>query len=112
MSLNSTIINALKPFAPVSFHNYTGTATTYITFFTYHQGTNLTADDEEKSTRFNVQIDVFSKGNLETLVENVKDALKPYGFRRITEVEMFEVNTKTYRKMLNFSVAIDTDEMI
>ena len=109
MSLNSIIISALTPLAPTAFHHYNGNATTYITFFTYHQGENLTTDDEEKRTSYNVQIDVFSKGNLEYLVKNIRKALKPYGFKRISEVEMYEMETKTYRKMLSFSVVFDTE---
>ena len=65
MSINSIIINALKPFAPVAFHHYVGSATTYITFFTYFQGENMTTDDVEKRTEYSVQIDIFSKGNLD-----------------------------------------------
>ena len=59
MNINKTIISALSPYAPTAFHHYTGTSTTYITFFTVFQGENLTTDDEEKRTQYSVQIDVF-----------------------------------------------------
>ncbi|WP_101844215.1 hypothetical protein [Halobacillus sp. Marseille-P3879] len=102
MSVNSTIINALKPYAPVAFHHYTGSETTYITFFTYNERSGLIADDDEKSTIYSIQVDLYSKGNLETLEQQVKDALKEHGFRRTWAMELYDISTKTYRKNLSF----------
>ncbi len=86
MSINSLIINALKSIVPIGFHQYTGSSTTYATFFTYNQSGGLIADDDEKTTVYSVQVDIYSKGNLETLAKDVKTALKPYGFRRTSEI--------------------------
>ncbi|MCP3025997.1 hypothetical protein [Halobacillus sp. A5] len=102
MSMNSIIINALKPYAPVAFHHYTGTETTYITFFTYNERSGLIADDDEVSTVYSIQVDIHSKGNLETLEEQVKEALKKHGFRRTWAMEVFNIETKTYRKNMSF----------
>jgi hypothetical protein len=103
MSINSTIIGALKPLnIPVVFHNYSGTATTYITFFTVSQRTLLNADDEEYATTYTIQIDVSSKGNLDPTVQSVKDYLKPLGFTRRNEMDLYNSTSSTYRKMLTF----------
>ncbi|MGG1916047.1 hypothetical protein ABFY54_29020 [Priestia megaterium] len=106
MSIKSTIIETLSPLAPVAFHEYVGTETTYITFFEYNQYGSLFVDDDEKITIHSVQIDVFGKGNIETLVTQVKDALKEKGFRRISEIEMYETETKTFRKSLSFQISV------
>jgi hypothetical protein len=102
MSTNSIIISALSPIAPIAFHEYEGSETTYMTFFTTNQRAGLSADNEELSTIYNVQIDLFGKGNIESLSSQVKTALRAKGFIRISEIELYEVNTKTYQKSFTF----------
>lgn len=110
MSINSLIINTLSPIAPIGFHQYTGSSSTYMTFFTYNQRGGLIADDDEQTTVYSVQLDIFGKGNIETIAKEVKQALKPYGFKRTSETEMFNTTTKVYRKLLSFSVSLETEE--
>jgi hypothetical protein len=109
MSLNSNIINALTPVLPCAFHQYTGTATTYCTFFTYNQMAGLIADDDEQTTVFSIQVDVFSKGNLDPIVKQVKDKLKTFGFRRTSEIEMYNIDTKTYRKSISLTATFNAE---
>ncbi len=106
MSINSIIIETLTPYVPTAFHSYTGSATTYITFYTQNQYSSLTADDDELETAYVVHMDLYGKGNIETLAPIVKSLLKPYGFRRTSEIEGFNPETKTYQKSLTFSVSI------
>jgi hypothetical protein len=106
MSIKSLIINTLSPLAPTSFHEYSGTESTYITFFEYNQRADLFLDDEEKVTLHSIQVDIYGKGNIETLTTQVKEALKEKGFRRISEMEMYESNTKTFRKSLSFQISV------
>lgn len=106
MSIKSLIISTLEPLAPVAFHEYTGTESTYITFFEYNQRGDLFVDNEEQITLHSIQIDIFSKGNIETLTTQVKEALKEKGFRRMSEMEMYESETKTFRKSLSFQISV------
>jgi hypothetical protein len=104
MSLNKLIIDTLKPIGvPVNFQTYSGTATTYITFFEYSQQSALNADDEEQKTVHRIQVDVWSKGDYTSIVQQVKDLMNAAGFRRTTETELYEPDTKIYHKMLRFS---------
>lgn len=109
MSINSAVIAALSPLAPIAFHAYTGKASTYMTFFTYNQRAGLIADDEEVSTIYSIQLDIFSKGNIDTLATEAKKALKEIGFARTSEIEMYESNTKTYRKSISLITSIESD---
>ena len=103
MSLNSDIINALSPIAPIDFHVYTGTSTTYMTFFTYNEHSGLIADDDEQSTVYSIQLDINSKGNIETLAEQAKTALKTLGFWRTSEMDLYNLDTKTYRRTISLT---------
>lgn len=110
MSINAEIIQALKSIAPVALHEYAGNSETYITFFTFSQRSGLSADDEEKATIFSLQVDIYGKGNIEELTKQVKTALKAIGFRRTTEMELFEETTKTYRRNLSFTGSRKTEQ--
>jgi hypothetical protein len=104
MSLNKLIIDTLKPIGvPVNFQTYSGTATTYITFFEYSQQSALNADDEEQKTVHRIQVDVWSKGDYTSIVQQVKDLMNAAGFHRTTEIELYEPDTKIYHKVLRFS---------
>ncbi|KIP21135.1 hypothetical protein JV16_01629 [Anoxybacillus ayderensis] len=104
MSLNKMIIDTLKHVGvPVAFQTYSGTATTYITFFEYNQFSALNADDEEQQTAHFIQVDVWSKGDYTSIVQQVKERMIAAGFRRTSEVDLFEEETKTYHKAIRFS---------
>lgn len=104
MSLNKIIIDTLKPLGvPVSFQTYTGQATTYITFFEVVQYSAMNADDDEVKTGYNIQIDIWSKGDYTSLAQQVKELMKEKGFRRTTEAEDYEPDTKTFHKVIRFS---------
>ena len=97
------IISTLAPTeVPVAFLNYTGGATTYITFFEYNQQGSLFADNFEQHTRHSLQVDVWSKGDYVSLVEQVKELLKPIGFTRNSETEFFEDDTQIFHKVMRF----------
>lgn len=104
MSLNKLILDTLKPLGiPVAFQTYTGQATTYITFFEVVQYSALSADDEEVKAGYNIQIDIWSKGDYTSLAQQVKELMTAAGFRRTTEVEDYEPDTKTFHKVIRFS---------
>lgn len=103
MSLNKLIIDTLKPIGiPVALLTYTGTATTYITFFKYNEIGEVFAEDTEQETRHSIQIDVWSKGNYVDVVKQVKKLLKEQGFSRVTAHELYEDDTKIFHKVIRF----------
>ncbi|ESU71108.1 hypothetical protein T260_15120 [Geobacillus thermopakistaniensis] len=111
MSLNKLIIDTLKPIGvPVAFQTYSGTATTYITFFEYNQFSALNADDEEQQTAHFIQVDVWSKGDYTAIVQQVKDLMTAAGFRRTFETELYEPDTKIFHKVLRFSYVEEREE--
>jgi hypothetical protein len=111
MSLNKLVIDTLKPIGvPVAFQTYSGTAQTYITFFCYNSKGELFADDEEIETGFYIQVDVWSKGDYTSIVPQVKELMTAAGFRRTTETELYEPDTKIYHKVLRFSYVQEKEE--
>lgn len=110
MSLNSLIINTLRPLGvPVAFLRYTGKKTTYITFFEFNQRSALSGDDAEKATAYSIQVDIWSQGNYLNLVKQVKEAMTQAGFRRTFEMDMYESDANYYHKVVRFSFAKKTD---
>lgn len=79
--VNSILEATLKPIAPVGFHEYTGSSKDYITYFTYNERQGIIADDDEKSTVYGVQVDAYSKSNIEKLVKDIKKALTKIDLR-------------------------------
>lgn len=103
MNLNSLIISTLAPTnVPVAFLKYSGTLTTYISFFAYNEQGVLFGDDMELNTRYSVQVDIWSKGDFTNLVKQTKDLLIAAGFTRNSGTEFFEDDTKTYHKVYRF----------
>lgn len=111
MNLNSLIIESLSDLnVPVAFLNYTGDKKTYIRFFEYDQGAELSADNEELYTGHYIQVDVFSPSNYFEIVEGVKRNLKNVGFKKNFETELYEDDTKLYHKVLRFYFISETEE--
>lgn len=101
--INSIVINALSSLnTPVSFQKYSGSATTYITFFEYLGQGESFADNEEKSTGHYIQVDIWSLSDYSTLVNSVLTAMKTAGFKRISEADLYENDTKIYHKPIRF----------
>lgn len=104
MILNKLIEDTLAPLnVPISFQNYSGNATTYITYFEYNQGGALYADDEEKKTNYSIQVDIWSKANYKNLEIQVKDLLSKAGFTRVASGEFYENDTKFHHKYFRFN---------
>jgi len=103
MNINQLVINALKNInVPVSFQTYSGTADTYITFFCYLETGELYSDDIQQGTGYYVQVDVWSKGNYSSVVEQVKLAMKQAGFSFLSAYDLYEEDVKVYHKVLRF----------
>lgn len=115
MNIKPLIINALTPLGvPVALHVYEPKdgetpSPTYITFYEYNQREAISADDVETYTTHSIQVDIYGKGNIETLTKQVKDALKAIGFTRNYEMELYESTSKTYRKSLSFRATLKSN---
>lgn len=73
---------------PVAFHEYTGTETTFIVYHLYDEHASEFAENKEALTSYFFEVSVVSKGNYETLVEQVKDELMQIGGRRIYSIDL------------------------
>lgn len=105
MSTNELILNTLKPLGvPVDFHESSnGNANTYITFFWVNERGSLFEDDDEKETDYLLQVDVWSRVDYTSIVNQTKDLLKAVGFFRTNEQGLYEKDTKIYHKAITFS---------
>jgi hypothetical protein len=103
MSINQAVMTALKEIGvPVRFQTYTGTADSYITFFTYLEKPEQHADDEERITSYYVQVDVWSKGNYTDLVNAVHEKMLAAGFIKQNFYDLYEDDLKIYHKAMRF----------
>lgn len=106
MSINSIIMNALKTLGiPVSFQTYKGTDTTYATFFEYLAQGEAWAEDEEEITGHYVQVDIWSRGDNTSIVNQVKSLMAEAGFKRTNEVDLYEADLGVYHKGIRFFYA-------
>lgn len=103
--MNNLILTTLKPLVnnQVGFLKYSGTATTYITFFEILQQGQAYADNTEIATSRNYQIDIFTKGSYTELAKQVIAALKAVGFKRSTENDLYEPDTGYYHKVIRLN---------
>lgn len=102
MSVKSDVLAALNSVLPTGYFVYKGSSKSYITFFFYNQTSALIADDEEAMTAYGLQVDVYSDGNLENAVNQVKKELKKIGYSRSYEMDLYDIATGLYRKNMSF----------
>ncbi|RSL32667.1 hypothetical protein D7Z54_14555 [Salibacterium salarium] len=101
MNVYSVLSNLSVPVRRLTF---SGSETTYITFFDYNENEAQSADDEETATYEFVQVDVWSKGDYTQLVKDVKTAMKAAGFKRRDEQEFYEDDTELFHKAIRFVI--------
>lgn len=103
MTINQRILQALKSVGvPVSFQQYSGQTSSYITFFTYLEAGEQYADDREAVTRFSVQLDVWSKQDYTELVKAVDQAMHVAGFVKNGYFDLYETDSQMYHKAMRF----------
>lgn len=99
MNVNERIVSALAPLAvPVAYQTYAGTASTYITFFTYMDQPEQFADDHESVLGLYVQVDIWSQGDTSELTQQAHEALRAAGFRRKSTADLYEEDLQVYHK--------------
>ncbi|QGH35134.1 hypothetical protein GI584_14250 [Gracilibacillus salitolerans] len=110
MSIKKILREALLPInIPVSAMTNNNSDDEYIVYNEYNQASALNADDDELSTKYFYQVDVYSTGDFTDIVEEVKDRLKVVGFNRIFESETYDNDAQKFRKILRFSYATDIE---
>lgn len=111
--MNSTIETLFKNFKvddieiPVSFLDYKGDKTTYITYQNIDIDNSFSGDDEILGYVDYYDIDIFSKGNYLKIVNEVKKIMKTGGFMwqpSRTSQDMKEEDTGMYHKTLCFAI--------
>lgn len=76
----------------------------YINYQIYDERVDFYAGNEDKSTIFYVQIDIFSCDEcVESLGEVIKKVLREKGYRLINIFGRYEKDTKLYHKILRFN---------
>lgn len=101
--INKLIIDTLKPLnVPVAFQIYSGSESTYITFFEYLEQGEAFADDCEESTGYYIQVDIWSKGDYSTLNTQLINILQNAGFMRISSQDLYEPDTGIYHRGIRF----------
>lgn len=112
MSINKLIIDTLKPLGiPTRFQTYEGKEETYITFFCYNEQGEIYGDDIEIVTGFYMQVDIWSKGNIEKLKIDTAKLLNASGFiKRTIHDAPYEPDTKIYHKVLRFFFNVKNEE--
>lgn len=89
---------------PVEFQTYSGSETTYITFFCYNEQGEEWAEDEEYATGYYIQVDIWSSGDYTTLEGQVKDAMIDAGFSRTSAQDFYEDESRIFHKAMRFVI--------
>ena len=104
MNINPLIEKAFENYnVPIEYMTFTGKADKYLTYYTWKEEPDDFCDDENNIEVAFGTIDIFSKGNLKDILNDVKNILKSNGFL-VTDVasEMYEEDTKYYHVPVNF----------
>lgn len=100
---------------PVSFLQYNGKSTTYITYQLEYEGNSLSGDDELLEYACYYDFDIYSKGNYLNIIESVKEKLTENGFMfqpSRSSGDFFETDTGYYHRTLNFAIEKQENEVI
>lgn len=110
--MNELIENILANFTvdgvvvPVSFMRYEGHDEPYITYMAIDSDNSLSADDELVGYVLYYDFDVYSKGNYNKIIDQLKTILRQNGFvfqPSRTSPDLYEDDTRYYHKTLCFA---------
>lgn len=103
--INQLVLKALEGIdVPVQFQHYSGTADPYITFFTYLDRPEQSADDAEIITGYYVQVDIWSKRDYTVLAQTVHQKMLSAGFIKKAYYDLYEQDLKIYHKAMRFQL--------
>ena len=92
---------------PVSFLRYNGHETTYVTWMQYDMDGSYSGDDELLGYVGYYDFDIYSKGNYNNVIEQIKELMKTNGFvfqPSRCSMDMYEDDTGYYHKTLSFAI--------
>lgn len=96
MNINQLIIDTLKPFSvPIRENKYSGSETTYITFFEMNNYDEDYSEDINETEVHSLQIDLWSDRDVTQLKKEIKKALKAI-FDDVTFTSLYEYDTKKH----------------
>ncbi|SDO79262.1 hypothetical protein [Halobacillus aidingensis] len=108
--MNNLVKSTLSPLnVPIAKLRYLGGESPYIVF-SYWEVPYAHADDVEIETEYTIQIDVFTKGNPETLADNARELMKNAGFMKVFENEDYVEDLQLYRKIMRFNYQAKTTQ--
>lgn len=96
INVNKLIIDTLKEFnIPIRYRLYSGSETTYITFFEMNNFNEDYSDDKNETNVHSLQIDLWTKTDPTELKNKIRKALKE-AFYDVTINDFYESDTETY----------------
>ena len=103
MSVNARVMEALSDLGiPIRFQHYSGQEKPYLTFFNYLESGELYADDDEMTTGYYTQLDLWSEGDYAELVEQIHTRMTEAGFFRRSFSDLYEQNTNLHHKVMRY----------
>lgn len=105
MNIYNMIKTALSPLnIPCEPINYSGSATTYITYFCYNsQGETFAEIDKEMAKGFYVQVDIWSTESPLDLKIQVESVMVAAGFCNPKSQDLYEKETRTFHIPCRFT---------
>lgn len=74
----------------------------YVTYTFIDEYGEEFAENEEIATNYNIQIDIFSKGDYTEIENKIKEIMKSNGFYRTSAYGFYEDDTGLYHKAIRF----------
>ena len=90
---------------PVKHMFYTGQKDPYITYQFYNEYGEAFSENREIATMYSVQMDIFTRGEVEDLYKEILDLMVSAGWYRIYAMELYEPDTKLKHKIIRFQYA-------
>ena len=96
MNINKLLIDTLRPLGlDVRYRVYSGSNSTYITFFELNNMDDDYSDGENEIEVHSLQIDLWSKNDVTQFKKDIKQALKR-NFKDVTYQDLYEPDTKIF----------------
>lgn len=111
--MNETILNLFRNFTvdgvsiPVKFMHYKGHGEPYVTFMSQDMNNSYAGDDDLLGYVEYYDFDIYSKGNIKKIIQEVKSILTGAGFTwqpSRSSMDLYEADTGYYHKTLNFAI--------
>lgn len=96
MNINELVIDTLRPIGlDVRYRVYSGSNSTYITFFEMNNIDDDYSDEENETEVHSIQIDLWSSKDTTELKKKIKQTLKS-NFVDVTYKDLYEPDTKIF----------------